>query len=80
MAEGAYGGFFGWPNFTARLTGDFMGFPATGKVGEMRVIDIYRRRADKLAENWIFIDMLHFWKQQGIDILKQTTGVTDDDD
>jgi len=22
-----------------------------------------------LAENWIFIDMLHFWKQQGVDIL-----------
>lgn len=67
--EGAYGGFFGWPNFTAIPIGGFMGMPATGKPGEFRVVDIYRRSGDKLAENWIFIDLLHFWKQQGIDIL-----------
>lgn len=69
MAEGHYGGFFGWPNFTARPTGGFMGMPATDKAGEFRVIDIYRREGDKLVENWIFIDLLHFWKQQGVDIL-----------
>jgi len=69
MAEGHFGGFFGWPNFSATLTGSFMGMPPTGKTGEFRVIDIYRRDGDKLAENWIFIDMLHFWKQQGLDIL-----------
>lgn len=75
MAEGHYGGFFGWPNFTARHTGGFMGMPATGKTGEFRVIDIYRRDGDKLAENWIFIDLLHFWNQQGVDILARTTGI-----
>ncbi len=69
MAEGAYGGFFGWPNFTARLTGDFMGRAATSQVGEMRVIDIYRRAGDKLSENWVFIDLLHFWKMMGFDVL-----------
>ncbi|WP_068115932.1 ester cyclase [Tropicimonas marinistellae] len=69
LAEGHYGGFFGWPNFTARPTGGFMGMPATAKPGEFRVIDIYRRAGDKLAENWIFIDLLHFWKQQGLDVL-----------
>ena len=69
LAEGHYGGFFGWPNFTARLTGPFMGREPTGLPCEFRVIDIYRRAGDKLAENWIFIDMLHFWKTQGIDVL-----------
>lgn len=69
LAEGNFGGFFGWPNFTATPTGGFMGMPATGKPGEFRVIDIYRREGDKLAENWIFIDLLHFWNQQGVDIL-----------
>ena len=69
LAEGHYGGFFGWPNFTATPTGGFMGMPATGKPGAFRVIDIYRRQGDKLAENWIFIDLLHFWKQQGLDVL-----------
>lgn len=75
IAEGHYGGFFGWPNFTATPSGGFMGMPATGKPGEFRVIDIYRRAGDKLAENWIYIDLLHFWKQQGVDILTRTTGV-----
>ncbi|MDJ0683770.1 MAG: ester cyclase [Alphaproteobacteria bacterium] len=69
MAEGAFGGFFGWPNFTATLSGPFMGRAPTGRRGEFRVIDLYRRAGDKLAENWIFIDLLHFWKQQGVDIL-----------
>ena len=75
LAEGYYGGFFGWPNFTATPTGGFMGMPATGKPGEFRVIDIYRRDGDKLAENWIFIDLLHFWKQQGVDILTRMAEV-----
>ncbi len=76
LAEGAYGGFFGWPNLTLTPSGGFMGMPATGKPGDMRVIDMYRRDGDKLAENWIFIDLLHFWNQQGIDVLgrmRQTT-------
>lgn len=75
LAEGHYGGFFGWPNFTARHTGGFMGMPGSDRPGEMRVIDIYRRADDKLAENWIFIDLLHFWKTQGVDILARTTGI-----
>ena len=76
LAEGHYGGFFGWPNFTARPTGGFMGMPATGKIGEFRVIDMYRRAGDKLAENWIFIDLLHFCNQQGVDILARMREVS----
>ena len=71
LAEGHYGGFFGWPNFTARLTGEFMGRPPTGRTGEFRVIDIYRREGDLLAENWIFIDLPHYWNTQGIDVLPE---------
>ena len=69
LAEGHYGGFFGWPNFTAIPTGGFMGLPASTTAGEFRVIDIYRRRGDKLAENWVFIDLLHYLKTQGLDVL-----------
>ena len=72
MAEGHFGGFFGWPNLTLTPLGGFMGMPATGKASDMRVIDIYRRDGDKLAENWVFIDLLHFWNQQGVDILART--------
>ena len=69
LAEGHYGGFFGWPNFTARPLGGFMEMPAFDRSGEFRVIDIYRRDGDKLAENWIFIDLLHFWNSLGVDLL-----------
>ena len=48
-----------------------MGMPATDKAGEFRLIDIYRRDGVKLTESWIFIDLLNFWKEQGVDILKR---------
>ncbi|PKF81521.1 polyketide cyclase [Vibrio sp. vnigr-6D03] len=69
LAEGEFGGFFGWPNLTLTPKGGFMGMPAFNKPVDMRVIDIYRRDGNKLAENWIFIDLLHFWHQQGLDVL-----------
>lgn len=71
FAEGHYGGFFGWPNFTAKPTGGFLGMPASHTAGEFRVVDIYRRRDDKLIENWVFIDLLHYLKTQGLDVLQR---------
>lgn len=71
LAEGNYGGFFGWPNLSLMNTGGFMGLPPCDTPADMRVIDIYRRDGDKLAENWIFIDMLHFLKMQGVDVLAE---------
>jgi predicted ester cyclase len=70
LAEGHYGGFFGWPNLTLTPTGGYMGLPANGKsTADMRVVDIYRRDGEKLAENWVFIDILHFLNMQGLDVL-----------
>ena len=70
LSEGIFGGFFGWPNLTLTPNKKFMGLKTTKKPSDMRVIDIYRREGNKLAENWVFIDFLHFWKMQGIEILK----------
>jgi len=75
LAEGTIGGFFGWPNLTLTSTGEYMGLPATGRRGDMRVVDIYRRDGDKLAENWIFIDIPHFLMMQGIDVIADTLAV-----
>ena len=69
MAEGHYGGFFGWPNLTLTNKNGFMGVPGNDIRADMRVVDIYRREGDKLVENWVFIDMLHFLKMQGVDVL-----------
>ena len=71
FSEGSYGGFFGWPNLTMKSSGGFMGLPGSDKKTEMRVVDIYRREGDKLAENWIFIDVLHFLYLQGLDVLER---------
>ena len=69
FAEGHYGGFFGWPSLTIRPTGGYLGLPAANKPADMRVVDIYRREGDKLAENWIFIDLMHFLNMLGLDVL-----------
>lgn len=69
MAEGSYGGFFGWPNLTLTNSNGFMGVAPSDTRADMRVVDVYRRDGDRLAENWIFIDMLHFLKMQGVDVL-----------
>jgi hypothetical protein len=38
----------------------------------MRVVDIYRRQGDKLADNWVLIDLPWWLKQQGVDVLGRT--------
>ena len=49
-----------------------MGRPAFDGRLHMRVVDMYRRDGDKLAENWIFIDMLYWMMQQDVDVLART--------
>ncbi len=71
LAEGNYGAFFGWPNLTNTTKGGFMGLPGSGSPADMRVVDVYRREGDKLAENWVFIDMLHYLQMQGLDVLER---------
>ena len=75
LAEGDFGGFFGWANLSLRSTGGFMGLPAAAAPSEMRVVDMYRARDGKLAENWIFIDMLHYLAEQGLDVLGRMAAI-----
>jgi ketosteroid isomerase-like protein len=75
FAEGNYAGFFGWANLTNTPTGGFLGLPGNDARADMRVVDIYRRDGDKLAENWVFIDLLHWLSMQGLDVLKRLPSV-----
>lgn len=75
FAEGDYAGWFGWPNLNNRNLGGFLGLPKSDIRAEMRVVDIYRRDGDKLAENWVFIDILYYLMQHGIDLLKHPNAV-----
>ena len=77
FAEGEYACFFGWPNLSNRAIGGFLGLPAGAEPADMYVVDVYRRAGDKLAENWVFIDVLHWLQMQGLDVLarmRQLTG------
>ncbi|MDJ0699646.1 MAG: hypothetical protein QNJ07_07290 [Woeseiaceae bacterium] len=71
FAEGNYAGFFGWSNLTNTPIGGFLGLPGNEVRADMRVVDIYRREGDKLIENWVFADLLHWLSMQGLDVLER---------
>lgn len=71
FGDGPFCSFTGWPSIYATHGGEFLGLPATGKPVEIRVMDFYHRRGEKLDENWIFIDFPHLFLQLGIDLFKQ---------
>ncbi len=70
-SEGNYGAWFGWPTFFVKQGGGFLGLPASDAETEMRVASICRRDGDKLAETWIFVDMLHYLAKLGLDVLER---------
>ena len=72
FAEGNFAGWFGWPNLTMTPVGGFLGLPSSDRRVDMRVVDIYRREGDKLAENWILIDLPYWLLQQDLDVLERT--------
>jgi hypothetical protein len=76
FAEGDFACFFGWPNLSNRPIGGFLGLPGSQVSAEMQVVDIYRREGDKLAENWVFIDLPYWLQQQGLDILARTQQIS----
>ncbi len=71
VAEGNFGGFFGWSNYHLRSTGGYLGMTAGEEAVAMPFVDLYRVENGKLAENWVFIDILGFLADQGLDVLKR---------
>ena len=61
LAEGHFGGFFGWPTFDVTSLGGYIGLaPKSDKKATMRVVDLYRRElptvslvaANKRGADW----------------------------
>ena len=42
--------------------------PETRRLPEVLVIDVHCLGGDRLSENWVFFDLLHFRCNQGVDI------------
>jgi predicted ester cyclase len=69
IGEGPYVGSTGWPSIRATHSGGgFMGLAPTGRAVTMRVMDFWRRQDDRLAENWVFIDLIDLLNQMGLDV------------
>jgi hypothetical protein len=69
IAERQYCASTGWPSVEATHSGGlFMGLPPTGRRVGMRVMDLWRAEHGKLAENWVFIDLIHLLLQLGVDV------------
>ena len=58
----------GWPSVTATHTGEWLGVGPTGRKINMRVMDFYRFDGDKIAENWVPIDIIDIALQMGVDL------------
>lgn len=72
IAEGKYVGWSGWPATRATHTGrPLFGLEASGKSFTIRIMDFWRRDEDRLAENWVFIDIPHCLMQLGKDVFAE---------
>ncbi|MDK1028085.1 MAG: ester cyclase [Anaerolineae bacterium] len=60
----------GWGYQHATHSGDWLGIPASGKHVKIRYMDFWRVDGEKLAENWVLIDILGFLEQLGYDVNK----------
>jgi predicted ester cyclase len=68
IAEGDYIASTGFPSIHATHQGEWLGCAPTGQPITMRVMDFWRREADLLAENWVFIDIPDVLAQSGCDV------------
>lgn len=49
-------------------TGTYLGHPASGAPIEVSGLDFWLRQGDQFTENWVFVDMIHLFKQMGVDL------------
>lgn len=70
FADGSYVAVSGWPNMQATITGDgWLGIAPSGQKIAMRSLDFWRCENGLIRENWVLVDLLHVYKQIGVDVL-----------
>lgn len=80
IGEGMYVASTGWPSITAtHAGGGWLGLAPTGRAITMRVMDFWRRDGDRLAENWVMIDIPELLQQMGIDLFERMRLLTQRD-
>lgn len=71
IAEGYYSGAPGWAGVKATHTGQYLDCPTTGNSIEFNGLDWWKRAGEQYIENWVFVDMIHLFRQLGVDLLKR---------
>ncbi len=68
IAEGPYSGGPGWDGVRATHTGPYKGVQPTNNDISINGLDWWKRVDDHLTENWVFVDMVHLFRQFDVDI------------
>ena len=71
IAEGNYSGAAGWGDVQATHTGPYLNCPATGNSLVFNGLDWWKREGEQYIENWVFVDMIHLFRQFGIDLFER---------
>ena len=76
IAEGMYSGAPGWNGVLATHKGEYLEHPATGRTFGVNGLDWWKRDGEVYIENWVFVDMLHLFRQLGVDLLARVGKIT----
>ena len=69
FGDGDYVGFTAWPGMKATITGDgWLGIAPSGQRITMRSLDFWRCENGLIRENWVLVDLLHVYRQIGVDV------------
>jgi predicted ester cyclase len=68
LAEGNFVAGTGYQHTT--FAEDWLGIPATGKSVKVRYMDFWRVEGERIAENWVLIDILGVLEQAGYNVEK----------
>ena len=71
IAEGSYSGAPGWAGVKGTHTGEYLGQAATGNPIEFNGLDWWKREGEVYIENWVFVDMIHLFRQLGVNLFER---------
>lgn len=72
FADGSYSAASGWKGVIATHTGEYLGCPPTNnRLIEFNGLDYWKREGEQYVENWVFVDMIHLFRQLGLDLLER---------
>ncbi len=77
FADGDYVGFTAWPGMKMTISGDgWLGIAPSNQAITMRSLDFWRCENGLIRENWVLVDLLHAYRQIGVDVFARMRELT----